>query len=141
VKYPVITLWQPWAQWVALGWKTIETRTHNKLKSLVGREVLIHCGQNWDFHAMNEARPYLSPFRQTQTANADGDFLAVRFAPGNIIAKAFVAEHRVLTYSSDPGQALIECRTPRFGLIFSHIKLLDRFIPAQGKQGIWYHEA
>jgi hypothetical protein len=140
MKYPVITLWQPWAQWVALGWKTIETRTHNKLKSLVGKEILIHCGQAWDEHALSAARPYLSPSRLGQTANGDGDFHLMRLAAGHIIAKAHVDEHRVLTYSSDARQALIECITWRFGLVLSNIRLLDRFIPAQGKQGIWYHE-
>lgn len=140
MKYPVITLWQPWAQWVALGWKTIETRTHNKLKSLVHKNILIHCGLNWDEHALNAARPYLASNRLAQTANRDGEFHVVRFAPGHIIAKAHVNGHRVLNYSTDAREALIECQTERWGLLLDNITLLDRFIPAQGKQGIWYYE-
>lgn len=31
-----ISMWQPWAWWVMRGWKTIETRTHNRFKGLAG---------------------------------------------------------------------------------------------------------
>jgi predicted transcriptional regulator len=40
----VITLWQPWASFIALGWKTIETRTHDRFKNLVCERIAIHAG-------------------------------------------------------------------------------------------------
>lgn len=91
---------------------------------------------------MNEARPYLSPIRQIFTTSPEDPFYfrVMRLSPGHIIAKAHVNGHRVLTYSSDPQEALIECRTERWGLLLDNITFLPRFIPAQGKQGIWYHE-
>jgi hypothetical protein len=45
---PIISLWQPWAQWVALGWKLIESRTHNRFKSLLTKRIGIHASAKWD---------------------------------------------------------------------------------------------
>lgn len=56
--YPVITLYQPWATWIVRGWKTIETRTHNKFACLIGKTILIHAGQKTDASAINN--PYLT---------------------------------------------------------------------------------
>ena len=49
--YPVLTLYQPWATFIADGLKTIETRTHNRFTSLYGKTILIHAGQQtrWGF--------------------------------------------------------------------------------------------
>jgi hypothetical protein len=40
-----ITLHQPWASLIACGLKTIETRTHDRFRSLVGETVAIHAGK------------------------------------------------------------------------------------------------
>lgn len=49
----VITLWQPWATWVVLGWKTIETRLHPRFASLAGQVIGIHAGLKFDDLAMD----------------------------------------------------------------------------------------
>lgn len=140
-NWPVITLWQPWAQWVALGWKTIETRTHDKFKGLAERQILIHCGQKWDDNACNEAYRYLSLEQLACTRNRDGIFRALADAPGCIIASAYVSKHIKLDAADyDERRALIECTTKRFGLLLENVQLVN-FTRAKGKQGIWYQQA
>ena len=46
-----ISLYQPQATWVALKWKTIETRTHHRFKSLEGKRIVIHATQKTDVTA------------------------------------------------------------------------------------------
>lgn len=40
-----ISLHQPWATCIAMKWKTIETRTHARFKSLVGQRIAIHAAK------------------------------------------------------------------------------------------------
>ena len=44
----VISLWRPWSQWVALGIKTIESRSHDRFKCLIGQRIVIHSAMKWD---------------------------------------------------------------------------------------------
>lgn len=127
-----ITMWLPWAMWVAWGWKTIESRTHNRLQSLVGKCIGIHAGLKWDRDAIEIARPYLTPERIQQT-------IALFKAPpsGCIVAAAQPKAHRLLTPADAPA-ALIECKTRRFGLDFgNNVQLVDKPYPVRGWQGIW----
>jgi hypothetical protein len=128
---PVITLWNPWAIWVAMGWKTIETRTHDRFQSLKGQWIGIHAGLKWDPFALHCARPYMTDDQVKQTEK----FIRVG---GAIICRAYVGEARWLS-AWDDRRALIECSTPRFGLLFNKIEAIEA-IPARGKQGIWYHD-
>lgn len=43
-----ISLWQPHATWIALKWKTIETRDHDRFACLRGRRVAIHAAKKFD---------------------------------------------------------------------------------------------
>lgn len=135
---PVITLWQPWAQWVMLGWKRTETRTHAKFKLLVGQRIGIHVGQKWDPWALHEAQGFLNKQQSEETHNRTGIFGVLQDAPGCIIATAFVKEHRLLG-ANDAKAALIECDTRRWGLVLTDL-VVTRFTKAPGKQGIWYHK-
>lgn len=131
---PILTLWRPWANWVALGWKPIETRTHDKFRSLVGKRIGIHAGAKWDRFAIDEARAWLTREQYLQT----NEFLNVGSA---IISVATVVEHRKLTAEDSKG-ALIDCdptNMQRFGLILQNVTTIDA-IPIKGKQGIWYAE-
>ena len=40
-----ISLHQPWATCIAMKWKTIETRTHARFKSLEGQRIAIHAAK------------------------------------------------------------------------------------------------
>jgi hypothetical protein len=129
---PVISMWNPWATWVGIGWKKIETRTHRRLASLVGKTVGIHAALKWDEGAIEAARPWLNyeQIRMTQNMLRVG---------GAICWTAFVTAHRELD-PLDNALALIDCtHVTRYGLFLRDVQAIE-IIPCRGKQGIWYHE-
>jgi hypothetical protein len=132
---PIITLWMPWANWVAQGWKTIETRTHMRFACLKGKRIGIHAGLKWDKNALNLACPYLTLEQDisTQTWYQNGKWMA----GGTILCTSFVEDFRLLR-NEDSKEALIECETKRYGLVLKDIVLLNPPIPCRGSQGIWY---
>ncbi|MBU6232169.1 hypothetical protein KGP36_06000 [Patescibacteria group bacterium] len=129
---PIISMYPPWANWVALGWKTIETRTHNRFKSLAGRYIGIHAPLKWDNRALELAAPFLT----YEQFGLSKDFLRVG---GAIICKAFVRSAGKVG-SMNSLSALIDCQsTTRYGLFLEDIEPLKEAIPCKGKQGIWYY--
>jgi len=127
---PVITLYQPWATWIMRGWKTIETRTHNRFECLTGREVLIHAGKMTDTSAINNR--FLS--KSQIIYNPD------EVVNGAIIGKVFVYQSRKLGYN-DSQAALIDCAmTERFGLFLSRIEKFNEPIYINGERGLWYFD-
>lgn len=130
LRLPVISMWMPWANWVGLGWKTIETRTHRRFQSLAGRQIAIHCAVKWDKSATKAALAYLTP----NQVGATERFLKIG---GAVCWLATVAEHRRLT-PADERAALIECSTERYGLVLTDIRSIGEAIPMKGRQGIWY---
>lgn len=128
---PVISLWMPWANFVSLGWKTIETRKHTRFASLKGRRIGIHASLKWDDTALDLAGEYLTEAQRIGTRN----FLRLG---GGIICTAYVEDHRELD-PLDNHRALIDCtHITRYGLILSDIRELETIIPCKGKQGIFY---
>src|ERR1700741_2408733 len=126
--YPVITLYQPWATWIVEGWKTIETRTHDRFKCLVGKTILIHAGATYD----------QSPFRYA----AERNYLshkAIDVPQGCILGRAYVSSSRILNYN-DAHKALIECDTKRYGLFLREIVKFENPIYTKGQMGIWYYD-
>ena len=127
---PIISLWQPWAIWVAKGWKTIETRTHNRFKSLVGQRIGIHVALKWDSGAIEAARSFLTVDQIAATSR----FLRIG---GGVICTAYVADSRRLG-ASDASAALIECTSvTRYGLFLRDIESIEA-VPMRGRQGVWY---
>ena len=128
-----ITLHQPWATWIAWGWKTIETRTHRRFKSLVGERIAIHAGKTWDGNAGTAARPYLVVYKPNP-----GE-VSPYHRRGWILCTAMVTEHRALD-RDDSKAALVNCGRLlglRFGLFLSDVRPLADPIPCIGHQGIW----
>jgi len=125
--FPVITLYQPWATWVVRGWKTIETRTHSRFSSLLGRTILIHAGMKTDLEAVNN--PYLLPEQISHKPE--------EMVNGYILGSAAVVAFRELNTKDEPA-ALIECSTLRYGLFLSDITQWEQPYPAKGEMGIWY---
>ena len=129
-----ISLWQPWATWIALGWKTIETRTHKRFASLVGERIAIHACMKWDKTAIEKAEPYLEnidPWAGVATQFCKANVL------GAVVCTAKVVQHSALDPSSAQA-ALIECRSiQRYGLFLEDIEKLKVPMPAKGAQGIW----
>jgi hypothetical protein len=127
---PIISLWMPWANWVMLGWKPIESRKHARFKSLAGRRIGIHASAYWDIDALKLAAAYLTHEQHAATCG----FTRIG---GAILGTVFVETHRPLT-DADSALALIDCETvKRFGLILREPEVIEA-IPAKGKQGIWY---
>ena len=123
--YPVITLHQPWASWIVMGHKTIETRIHSRFACLKGQTILIHAGKTMDPKAW--PNPYLTLERP------------IDYPQGAILGKAFVRDFRQLNASDSP-LALIDCGSvKRFGLLLEQIEQFKEPIPARGAQGIWYY--
>jgi hypothetical protein len=120
----------PWAFWVAKGWKPIETRTHTRFASLVGRRIAIHAGQHWDVMAFDFASQWLTPEQVRFTKEMAPDL------HGYVLATAFVEAHERLGVLQEKN-ALIECRTPRWGLFLKEIRELETPFAAEGRQGIW----
>lgn len=130
--YPCITLHMPWAYWVYRGWKTIETRTHKRFASLAGRQILIHASQSYQLGAGGGT--WLTDEQVTDSIFSGTPLM------GHIIAIAEVVEHRPCR-PNDSRMAMIECRTPRFGLVLRNVRPLPKPIKAKGHQGIWYNDS
>lgn len=127
---PVISLWQPFANWVALGWKQIETRTHTRFAGLEGKRIGIQASLTWDKTAIAAATPYLTP-EQLATSNTFSRM------GGAVICTAFVKEFRKLT-EDDSRRSLINCGSvERYGLILEDVQIIEA-IPCKGRQGIFY---
>lgn len=133
-ELPVISLWKPWSYFVAFGWKTIETRLHNKFKSLEGREIAIHSTQKWDKNWENLSYLYLSEDKMKEVKSW------YPLKTSEIIATAYVKEFKPLDVN-DSKEALIDCDRAygRYGLVLDNIKQILP-IPVKGKQGIWYYK-
>jgi hypothetical protein len=127
---PIISLWMPWANWVMLGWKEVETRLHKRFYGLAGREIGIHATAKWDETAIDAARPYLTAWQLSQT-------MGFPRIGGAILGTAFCVHVRPCV-SGDSRIALIDCATvQRHGLSLQRPNIIEA-IPARGKQGIWY---
>jgi hypothetical protein len=132
IEIPVISLWMPWAKWVMLAWKPIETRTHQRFACLRGKWIGIHATDKWDETAIDSARPYLQEWQIKMTES-------FRDIHGCLLGTIYCINYRPLT-PADEHLALIECKSvQRYGLILSNPFSMEKPIPAKGKQGIWYY--
>ncbi len=127
--YPVITLYQPWATWIMRGWKTIETRTHNRFACLDKKTILIHAGQKTDASAINN--PYLT--KEQLLYEPD------EMVNGYILGSAYSLYLGCLD-PEDSVNALIECKTLRYGLLLENVEKFKEPIPVKGEMGIWYYD-
>jgi hypothetical protein len=135
----VITLWQPWASFIALGWKTIETRTHDRFKNLVGETIAIHAGNKWDENWIKFAAQYLTADEIINTKIHIKLMFEEGYYKGAIVCTTYVY-HSQWLMNPHCADALIECDTKRYGLFLKDTKLIQPAIPAKGKQGIWNYE-
>lgn len=133
-----ITLHQPWATFIVMGWKTIETRTHQRFKSLADQRIAIHAAKKRiDTDALvNPFRPYMDPL---QCLNL---WEFVNICRGKIICTATVTEARWA-----PNVDFVErkewnkkamCETAgMFCLFLEDVKPIVNKIPFRGRQGIF----
>lgn len=130
--FPVITLYQPWATWIMRGWKLIETRTHDRFKSLIHKTILIHAGLTTDSSSLVIENPYLS--LQQILYNPD------EVINGYILGSAYVEDFDIIQ-PHESKDALIDCvNTKRYGLYLSNINKFKIPIKIKGEIGIWYFD-
>lgn len=129
---PLISMWQPWAQWVELGWKRFETRTHKRFASLLGRRIGIHISQHWDKNWERDAGLFLSATQIGRTRSFPKEQRGVvRFTVKVDLIRDLDG--------IDSDAALIDCNTvKRFGLRLVEHERLSAPIYMPGRQGIWY---
>ena len=142
MKYPTITLHQPWASWICWGLKTIETRRHGRFRSLLGKRIAIHAGLAFDDWAIEEATGILSAElsgpevadKLTNDAEPTDSWREI-WVPGGVVCLATVTEFRRLT-QEDELAALCHCEGSH-GLALEDIECLKRPFRIAGNQGIW----
>lgn len=127
-----ITLHQPWAS--LIGYKTIETRLHDRFRSLEGQRIAIHAGAGYDHHAYAEVKRW--------TSNLDAHKLAMPENARHLPHKAIVCIANVAKVGwllrRDSKDALIDCSsTSRYGLWLEDLEPLGEPMPIPGSQGIW----
>lgn len=127
-----ISLHQPWATWVALGWKTIETRRHNRFQSLAGERIAIHAAKTFDHSAYEAAKDFLSEYQRNEWFQ----YRMSQIPFGTIVATAYVRAC-VQCFEDDGAAALIECRTTRVGLFLRDIQAFRCACEVKGRQGIF----
>lgn len=126
-----ITLWQPWAS--LIGFKTIETRLHDRFRCLEGKRIAIHAGATYDLHAYAEVKCW--------TDNPDAIKLAMPENARHLPHKAIVCIAKVDKFGwltgEDSKAALIDCaNVRRYGLWLDDLEL-GYSMPIPGSQGIW----
>jgi hypothetical protein len=133
IEMPCISLWRPWADWVSLAWKTIETRLHCRFAGLAGKTIAIHAAERWDDGWLKEAGPYMQSSARWHTENT----LRHWKTAGRIVCTVRVVAHRPCA-PGDSGPALVDCtRTNRFALVLADPKVIFPPISAKGRQGIF----
>lgn len=120
-----ITIYHPWANWIKNGYKTIEVRTHDRLRNLVGKRIVIHAAKKFDVFAWKIAGEF--------APNVSADV----YDEGAIICTAFVYDHRRLdNRGRDSNCACFPVGFNLYGIFLRDIKKIKP-VPFKGKQGIF----
>ena len=133
-----ITLWQPWATFIALKWKTIETRTHSRFKSLVGQRIAIHAGRTVDRWGI--WFDFLPPDLDILKANNIETLITI--SRGTIVCTATITAARwapnvdFMEREEWDRKAMCEVAS-KYCMFLEDIKPFNKKIPFRGSQGIF----
>jgi hypothetical protein len=134
-----ISLYQPWASWIAEGIKTVETRKHDRFEVLVGQRIAIHAGKRIDRMAWALATKVVPDSVREKAFQV----ISQPLVHGAIICTAYVSKFSWIHWvgsdlSRVEGMALIDCfDTFRSGLWLEDIHKLNIPILCKGHQGIF----
>ena len=134
----VITLWEPWATFVAMKWKTIETRTHQRFKGLTGQRIAIHAAMKFD-----KTIPWGKYFRPNiSMSQVDNIIKSACLNKGAIVCTAMVTDVRwapnVNFVEREEWNLKAMCEVAgKFCLFLDDIELFKPTIPFRGRQGIF----
>ena len=135
-----ITIWQPWASLIALGYKTIETRTHSRLGCLHDprERFAIHAACRFDEWAAGVIAGVLERWRAhyprlpvTSEQLADPN----AWPRGAVVGTARGVGFGVLNERYELS-ALCPC-DGLWGLFVADARALPEPVPARGFQGVW----
>jgi len=132
-----ISLWQPWASAIALGIKTVETRSW---QTWYAGPIAIHAAQKRspELHRTFEELLEIDEIRFAFEDGLELDYNSLPF--GEVIATARLTDcvpaHRI-TNLSDAEVALGDFSQGRFGWMLTDIKRLEITIPARGFQRLF----
>ena len=136
----IITLYQPWAAFVALGWKTIETRLHSRFACLVHQTIGIQAAAQFDKDWEKEAKRFLTEEQWlTIQGAAHPDISRLFTERQSIICTVHVDEFQKL-FACYSDRALIDCSNDnRYGLFLSKSHILTPAISTKGikHRGLW----
>ena len=148
-----LTIHQPWAQLIADGVKTMETRSWAPPLNMIGKSIGIHAGKQPLPPVIElEIKKYLLYTYNFGWAN--------KLPFGAVIATATLAEYYYITEVKDQNTVigtlvpfskefhiLNEKKVPtdpfgdysvgRYAWVFKDVKKLDKPVPARGKQKLW----
>jgi hypothetical protein len=135
-----ITIWQPWASLIAVGAKSIETRSW---PTRYRGPLLIHAAKRWDAELDFQARYArdkltLMLFRPPSEAHERAGSIPIGEATGKVVAVATLADCRPMAAAPDPINAEFGHFGPgRWGWVLSGVRPLPSPIPWRGAQGLW----
>jgi hypothetical protein len=137
-----ITLRQPWASLVHHGLKTIETRTHDRLKALVNHRFAIHAGKGFDHRAMG--KHYLSWLKENGADQVAFHLMRawMKDFPSGIVLctmRASCMDFRSKDSALEPHLVKAACCDVR-GMHLLHMRekrSLEKPFPWTGRQGIF----
>jgi len=131
---PAISIAQPWASWIALGWKSIETRSHGNFAGLVGKRIAIHASKTWDRESLDVADVFMTP----EQIQAHGRLTAAKWYPqGELVAVARVLRMQPCNHVA-LGRAALCWYEGGVGYVLGDVSPLPRGIRVSGLQGIFY---
>ena len=131
---PAITIWAPWGSLIAHGFKSIETRSHDRFRSLQGHRIAIHQARR-----CANLREVLRVTRHVGASRAAGWLVSnsIGCPTGAVVATAFVASVRWLDGSIEDNIAACCVTDGTFGLELDKVCALDIPVYTRGHQGIW----
>ena len=138
MSLPAITVWAPWGSlMIPGGLKWIETRTHDRFKSLIGETIVIHQGRS--------RAPLDMVLRMVREVGASraAAWLVDNAAEAPMGVGLGTARVFLVGWLDDTIETNIAacCRTKdRFGLYLDNLEPFENPIPARGAQGIWSWE-
>ncbi len=127
-----ITLWQPWATFIALGYKKVETRSW---PTTYRGPIAIHAAKRRMTHYERERMAYLEARYR----------LNASYPLGVIVCTATLTDCVRMTDDLIERQGYTELhlgdwRPGRYAWFLRDIKRLDPPVPARGAQGLWEWE-
>jgi hypothetical protein len=125
-----ITVYRPWSSFIVFRLKSIETRTHDRFRSLIGERIAIHAGKTWDREFVD-----LLPEKLLYSPAVIEALKHAKETRGCVIGTAYVNSARWLTHSDN--KAAMCPAAGRFGMSLGRVERLREPVPAKGHQGIW----